>query len=80
MVLQVELAQLDRAVSISHLGGGGVESAAALAAFAASLPPTATLTVVTDESGKATLEGDLPGDSRGGLSQISGHAVDFIII
>lgn len=79
-VRQVELAHLAGAVSISDLGAGGAESAEALAAFAASLPPTATLTVVTDDSGKATLERDLHSDSRGGLSQISGHAVDFIIV
>ncbi|MDX6576890.1 MAG: hypothetical protein QOE96_2843 [Blastocatellia bacterium] len=71
-VRQIDFGQLARAVSVSDLDADGAESAEALKTFAASLPPTATLTIVTDSSGKATLEMYLP--------QIAGHAVDFIIL
>lgn len=60
---------------IDELNITGAERPELIAQFAASLPAEAPLTIVTDPSGKMTVESIAGGDSH-----IAGHALTFIVI
>ena len=79
-VRQIGWERLSGISSIKDLAFNGAENAQALREFAATLPSGSRLVVVTDSSGKDTIDRGFLNSAPDDDAEISGHPVDFVII